>query len=390
MPLTRERHIQALFAKRLKSNAVVVLNGARQVGKSFLSREILKQHIKNSHYLTLDNRANLEMATTNPSSFLRQHPPSELLIIDEAQKAPMIFDAVKEIVDLDRSPQQFLLLGSTEFSHRTKVKESLTGRATYLQLFPFNLAETKHLPLSKTLLQPNSRISRSDTLKYLERGGMPGIFAVRDNETRMGFVSDWIQLTVERDLQSISGRSAINPLNARRILEHIATQEDTSDSAIAKSTRMSTKSTQTYLHLLKALFVVSEVPTCLESTGRSQFVLCDTGIANAFGAPLRSRLKTWVHLEILSNFCNRAELFSSQLETYRGPKGGRIDFILKDKSNQRTAILILPEEKFIQQDLEILKSFASRFPEVKAIALAPVLTKIKIGPIDVLPWEAIC
>lgn len=390
MPHSRSRHLEELFFKRLKSNAVVALNGARQVGKSFLAREILKKHIRNSHYVTLDNPANLEMASTNPSSFLRQHPPSDLLIIDEAQKVPMLFGAIKEIVDLNRTPQQFLLLGSTEFSHRTKIKESLTGRATYLRLFPFNLAETKHLPLSKSLFNQTLRVTRTETLKYLERGGMPGIFAVRDFETRQGFLNDWIQLTLERDLLVIQGKSQISPIFARRILQHIATQRDTSDSEIAKATRISIKTAQRYLSLLEALFVVSQIPVCLESTGRAQYVLCDCGIAHALGAPLLNKLRTWSHLELTSNLSNRSELLSSQLETYRGPKGGRIDFIFKGSTGQRTAILILPEEKFIQQDLEILKSFVSRFPDVRAVALAPVLKTIKLDKIEILPWETLC
>jgi len=70
------------------------------------------------------------------------------LVIDEAQKVPKIFDAVKYTVDQDRRPGRFVLTCSTEFSRETMIQESLTGRLSRLRLFPLTISETLELPLN--------------------------------------------------------------------------------------------------------------------------------------------------------------------------------------------------------------------------------------------------
>ena len=385
----RKRQIEALLEKRVKSQPVVILGGARQVGKSFLVREILKNKFPGLKYATLDNAQTLDFARRNPSTFVSQSGKDQLLVIDEAQKAPAIFDSVKELVDADRRPSQFVLLGSTEFSHRTKVRESLTGRASYLRLFPFGVAESQHLSLRTSLVSSESRASRSEVMRYLERGGMPGIFAVREDDARLGFFEDLIQTTVDRDLLLIAGRAEVDPTIARRVLGLVATLPETSDADIAKAARLSTKAVQKYLALLKLLFVVVEVPTCSESTGRSQHYVCDVGVANALGAPFLNRLRTWVLLELQTYAEYSGQKFGTQIETYRGPKGGRLDFIVKEKSGKQTAILVLDSERIVQQDTEILRSFSQRSSGTVPIALAPVNSEVMMNDVLVLPLERI-
>lgn len=389
LPHTRHRHLEDLLEKRVKSQPVVVLSGARQVGKSFLVRELLHKRLRDLHYVTLDNAQSVDFARRNPSSFLRQPHQGGLFAIDEAQKAPVLFDSIKEIVDKDRRPNQFLLLGSTEFSHRTNVRESLTGRATYLRLFPFTLSESRGLPPKSNLLSPTPRVERTDTLRYLKRGGMPGIFAIRDEGTRLELIEDLIQTTVERDLPLIAGRSQVDPAAVRRILRLIANLDETSDSAIALAARMSTRAVQKYLHLLQMLFFVIEVPPCAGSTGRSQFYLGDVAIAAALGASFRSCLRTWALLEIMSHIEQTGSRLLSEVATYRGPKGGRLDFIVTI-GGKKVAILVLDEERVLQQDVEIARSYAERNPDTQqAIALAPVTHAVTMNGVRVLPLECL-
>lgn len=386
MPHKRHRHLEPLLEKRVRALPVVIVNGARQVGKSFLVRELLKGRLKNLDYVTLDNAQTMDFARRNPSTFLLQSLKGCPFAIDEAQKAPALFDSIKEIVDQDRRPSQFILLGSTEFSHRTKIKESLTGRATYLRLFPFTLSETKNLTPRATLLSGRPRVSRADTMRYLERGGMPAIFAIRDESTRLELLHDLIETTTERDLLLIAGRSEIEPTIAKKILGLVATLPETSDSDIATAARLPTKTVQRYLRFLQLLYFVLEVPTCTGSTGRPQHFLSDVAIAHALGAPLKSRLRTWVLLELMSFIEHRGERYTTQIETYRGAKGGRLDFIVTQKE-KKTAVLVLDEERVIQQHVEIARSLAERIPGLRPVALAPVGRALELNGVEILPLE---
>jgi predicted AAA+ superfamily ATPase len=119
------------------------------VGKSFLLREILAKK-SDYKYLTFDNASILEQFTKMPHLFLENYKEYKTLIVYEPQKSPKIFDSLKEVVDKNRVPGKFILSGSTEFSLLTHIRESLTGRPTRVQLFPFLLSEIKHLPLNAT------------------------------------------------------------------------------------------------------------------------------------------------------------------------------------------------------------------------------------------------
>lgn len=124
-------------------------------------------------------------------------------MIDEAQKAPALFDALKFSVDSLRKPGRFLILGSTEFSKLSLIRESLTGRMSRVRLYSMNLAEAVGAAMNssraRSLLNSELRVSRSQLLQHLERGGMPGVFAVRDRSERESLLRDWLDLTTERD-----------------------------------------------------------------------------------------------------------------------------------------------------------------------------------------------
>lgn len=112
MPHVRNRYLIEIINKHLKFFPVVALQGARQVGKSALVRDLLPKSVEGMRYESFDQRSTLEFARTNPESFLEERTPLEgTLAIDEAQKVPSIFDAVKFMVDRKRAPGKFILLG---------------------------------------------------------------------------------------------------------------------------------------------------------------------------------------------------------------------------------------------------------------------------------------
>lgn len=111
-------------------------------------------------------------------------------------------------------PGRFLLLGSTEFSTLMRIRESLKGRMSRVRLFPMSLAETLGLPISSGkhpfFLSEKPRISGAQLLRFLVRGGMPGLFHLREDSEFQQRLQDWIALTVERDALQIPSRKVIS------------------------------------------------------------------------------------------------------------------------------------------------------------------------------------
>ena len=118
---------------------VVGVTGPRQSGKSTLTKAVFP----NKRYVTFDDRTMRELAISNPSDFLAAFPDGAVL--DEAQKVPEIFDALKMHVDnSDFTPGKFILTGSSQFRLKQNMTDSLAGRAAFLKLLPFSVKELKN------------------------------------------------------------------------------------------------------------------------------------------------------------------------------------------------------------------------------------------------------
>ncbi len=116
---------------------VIAITGPRQSGKSTLAKAIFPD----KKYISLDDKSMRELAKSNPRDFLSAFPDG--VIIDEAQKVPELFDAVKLLVDGEYTPGKYILTGSSQLRLRENISESLAGRVGLLQLLPFSLSELK-------------------------------------------------------------------------------------------------------------------------------------------------------------------------------------------------------------------------------------------------------
>lgn len=129
--------------RRLASQFPVVgITGPRQSGKTTLAKAVFPD----KHYVSFDDRTMREFARTSPRDFLMAFPGGA--VIDEAQKVPAIFDAIKLYADNHPTePGQFILTGSSQFRLRTNMTDSLAGRAAFLKLLPFSVKELKDADL---------------------------------------------------------------------------------------------------------------------------------------------------------------------------------------------------------------------------------------------------
>lgn len=118
---------------------VVAVTGPRQSGKSTL----VEYAFPNKRLISFDDKDIRSLAKANPVDFLRAFPDG--VIIDEAQKVPEIFDAIKLVVDRDPyAIGRYILTGSSQFRLRQNISDSLAGRVGLLKLLPFSIQELRN------------------------------------------------------------------------------------------------------------------------------------------------------------------------------------------------------------------------------------------------------
>lgn len=131
------RHITPLLHEALNDTPVVLLNGARQTGKSTLVQALAKTQQR--RYLTLDDHAVLAAAQSDPAGFIAGLQGK--VALDEVQRVPSLFLAIKAVIDRDRQPGRFLLTGSANVMLLPTLADSLAGRMEVLSLLPLSSAE---------------------------------------------------------------------------------------------------------------------------------------------------------------------------------------------------------------------------------------------------------
>jgi predicted AAA+ superfamily ATPase len=390
---SRKRHCIDLLRQKINFAPVVSIQGARQVGKSYLANQILPSLIKDSVYVTLDEKDQRKFADENPNSFLKQHKTKHL-IIDEVQKSPDLFDEIKSIVDKNRVPGQFIILGSTEFSHETQIQESLTGRMTRLKLYPLSVSETKKIDFNPQKKFPfiglKTRIKREDLLLYLSNGGLPGIFSVRSINERKSLMHDWVRLTVERDLHQIKKYKLDSKL-ALQILECIARLNRPMLSEIVNELGVNSKKIQNHLNALKTLFVIFEVSPFKKSAGKTMYYLTDTGLLNYLDANFEKKLTTWFYLELKSQLSYK-DLEEIELYYYKSAASSIVHAMAQYK-NELFVIKLGFQQTFDQRDSLIFETIKKRYQDsykhIHFYILNGGENYFKAGNIHIGPWESI-
>src|SRR5690625_1033720 len=125
------RHQRPDLLAALEDTPVVLLTGARQVGKSTLSKAAAEE--TGATYFTLDEASVLAAANADPVGFVRNLPGRA--VIDEVQRVPELMLAVKASVDRDRRPGRFLLTGSADVLTLPRIADSLAGRMDLIRLW---------------------------------------------------------------------------------------------------------------------------------------------------------------------------------------------------------------------------------------------------------------
>ncbi|TET34761.1 AAA family ATPase, partial [Candidatus Dependentiae bacterium] len=123
--------------ERFRKFPVVAILGPRQSGKTTLARHFFKGYV----FLSFEDPAIREFATTDPKGFLREYENERGLILDEFQYVPQILSYIQLEVDQKKRPGYFVLTGSQNFLANQAITQSLAGRVGILTLLPFSIHE---------------------------------------------------------------------------------------------------------------------------------------------------------------------------------------------------------------------------------------------------------
>ncbi len=205
LPRTLEKHLAAAT----KRFPVLLVTGARQVGKTTLLRHLAG---KKRTYVTLDDPLLLGLARGESALFLERFPPP--LLIDEIQYAPELLPHIKMAVDRDRRPGMFWLTGSQQFHMMKHVSESLAGRVGIVQLLGLSRSEQTgrggedrpFLPTAAELKRRGATAVGLD-LKTLYgmiwRGSFPAV-ALNKSADRDLFYGSYVQTYMQRDIRDLA------------------------------------------------------------------------------------------------------------------------------------------------------------------------------------------
>jgi predicted AAA+ superfamily ATPase len=375
----RERWLTPLLQSAIEDHPIVVLTGARQVGKSTLLLNADPFRTWRIH--TLDDFSTLEQAHSNPESLWAG---TNQVVLDEVQKAPELLLAVKKTVDQHPRKYQFVLSGSANLLLMRQVSESLAGRAIYFILDPMSIGEMHNRPHPDLLMHTlNSEFPEETSLpaalpnpaEYILRGFMPPLLTLSSSQAWTRWWDGYVATYLERDLRQVAQIDAL--LDFRRVMELAALRSAQliNQSELSRDARLSQPTTHRYLNLLETTHLFNRLPaytasrtTRLLKSPKSFFndpalavflsgyyELEDLLKAREYGAYFETFI--YHHLRILARLMTP----SARLYFWRTLEGNEVDFVL-EYGRRLLAIEVKLTENLGYRDTAGLRLFLDNHP----------------------------
>ena len=248
-----ERTAKETLLRLASQFPVVGVTGPRQSGKTTLAKAVFPD----KRYVSFDDKNMRALAESNPADFIEAFP--EGAVIDEAQKVPDIFDAIKMNVDAaPYTPGKFILTGSSQLRLRKNMTDSMAGRAAFLKLLPFSineLADSGNLP--------------ENAYELIFSGQYPPFF---DREKNF-IAEDWYESYIDTYLD-IDVSDQINPGNLsifKKFVQVCATRSGQllSIESIARDVGMSGPTIKNWLSILENSFIIHFLGPDSNNLGKS-------------------------------------------------------------------------------------------------------------------------
>jgi uncharacterized protein len=371
------RHAASAITDALADTRVVLVNGARQAGKSTLVRAIAGQ--RTAEWRNLDLPHERQSALEDPVGFVSFDGP---MVIDEIQRAPELLLAIKSKVDADPRPGQFLLTGSSRLLGLRDLPDTLPGRMETIELWPFSQGEidgtADGFVDAVFRLGPDIRhestVTRADYADRLVRGGLPEAVARTDARRRGRFLDAYVQNLIDRDVRQLTEIERAPQLATLIRLLAARSGNLIAPGSLESELQISRPTIARYIRLLEEVFLIKRIPGWsrnlgTRTTATSKLSFVDSGIACQLlaleshalrrpGAPFGPLLESFVLSELSRQLTWSREL--ADLYHYRDHNKVEVDGVLENRHGQVIGIEVKAASTIRSEDFNGLRLLSAK------------------------------
>jgi predicted AAA+ superfamily ATPase len=358
------RRAEALVTEALSDTRIVIINGARQVGKSTLAERVLRKAPRRQARF-LDDPQTRFAAESDPVGFLEF---DGLMLIDEVQRVPGLWLAIKNSVDRDPRPGKFILTGSARLRALHSLPDALPGRSETVELWPLSQGEIDGEPdrfvdaafnTDAGLTALGTPLRRADYLSRIARGGYPGAFQRDTPKRRDRFFSSYLNDIIVRDVKQVADieRAA----DMRRLIGLLAGRCGSmlNLSKIASELAISEPTVRRYVQILETIYLVQLIPAWSSgATGRvtraPKLMFVDSGLASHLQTPRAVEQSGGLVENFVMGELARQLTWSETAATlyhYHDRDGHEVDAVLEDTSGRVIGIEVKSAQSVRAEDL---------------------------------------
>lgn len=370
------RHASVAVHEALADTRVVLINGARQCGKSTLVAKVGDAH--GAVWRSLDRATTRQAAAYDPTEFVNSDQP---MVIDEVQRVPELLLAIKESVDADSRPGRFLLTGSAKVMALRDVPDALPGRMETIELWPLSQGEIDGAPdcfvdaafAQGVELDHSSPQTRADYVERVARGGFPEALA-RTGKRRARFFKSYVADLINRDVVQLSEIERAPDMHALTRLVAARSGQLLVPGALGGELGLPRDTANRYLRLLEEVFLIKRIPAwsrnlSTRAVGTAKVAMVDSGVAaNLLGASehallgadgrLGPLLEGFVLMELARQLTWSEE--DVELYHYRTKDKVEVDAVLENSRRQVVGIEVKAAATVRAEDFRGLRHLADR------------------------------
>jgi uncharacterized protein len=414
-----QRSITDVILSRLATDQVVVITGARQTGKTTLCENLLPQLLNLTFaYISFDDPDERLRFQHSAITILESLEPP-LIILDEVQKIPSLFDPLKYVVDKQKKAgmnKTYILTGSSQLLLMKNIKETLAGRVALFHLYPFSFSEVsgsgaspfittifrektlndKDVKVFNTIAPDVMRAAISIRNEHQSWGGYPSVWMRKTEVDKLNWLKDYRRTYLERAIFDVGQVANIDAFAMAQKILCARTGQLFSISEVARDLSLSVNTIKRYINLLTMSFQCHLLHPWYENIGKrfikspkiffpdaglNRIILGDTKVSSG------ASYETWIFSELIK--WKQLQPVEPDLFFYRTAGGLEIDFLLCGKG----AILPLEvkaSEKVSYADGGSIEKFIAEHKETSPLGIiayrGKVLQQIRTNVWAVPDW----
>jgi predicted AAA+ superfamily ATPase len=396
---TIRRHLLAPLASLARKERVIVVSGARQTGKTTLCEFQLPGELRVPHaYVSFDDPDERLRFQKGAVSVLESYDVP-LVVLDEIQKTPFLFDPLKLVSDRARKQggkgPVFVLTGSSQFLLMKDIRETLAGRVSLLNLHPFSLSELsgsagpsllplifreKGIPrgeLKRFVAVPSERTRKAMllTAEHREWGGFPPVWHRKDRDDKIRWLRDYRRTYLERDIADVGQVADLDAFALTQKILCARTGNILSLSDVSRDVSLSVNTVKRYLGLLSRSFQCHLLPPFFENVGKRlvkspKVFFSDPGLSRVVLGEMSigagAAYESWVFSELMKWAALQTP--EPELFHYRTAAGLEIDFLVAMRGNI-LPIEVKNREKISSVDGRSVETFLNEHPRATRVGL---------------------